>query len=102
MSRPVAPMDRSAPRAGRAAAGQPDDGVDRDHFAGNRWTSAGSRAAASSTATDRSSGTGMRSLVRDRLTAAGPRSALWLSENKYRFDSVLMRLVGPVLPGPSD
>ena len=44
----------------------------------------------------------MRSLVRDRLTATVPRSALWLSENKYRFDSVLMRLVGPALPGPSD
>lgn len=44
-------------------------------------------------------GHGMRSVVRDRLTAAGARSTLWLSENKYRFDSVLMRLVGLVLPG---
>lgn len=45
---------------------------------------------------------GARSCRHDRLTVAGPRSALWLSENKYRFDSVLMMLVGPVLPGPSD
>jgi hypothetical protein len=44
-------------------------------------------------------GKGMWSAVRDRLTEAGPQSTLWESESEYRFDSLLMRLVGLLMPG---
>ena len=44
-------------------------------------------------------GKGMRSVVRDRLTAAGPEETLWESESEYRFSGLLMRLVGLVMPG---
>src|SRR5690606_25107708 len=44
-------------------------------------------------------GQGMRSLVRDRLTEAGPEATLWESESEYRFDGPLMRLIGLLLPG---
>jgi carbon monoxide dehydrogenase subunit G len=41
---------------------------------------------------------GMRSVVRDRFTEAGPGRTLWESENEYRFSGVLMRVVGLVAP----
>ncbi|MEV7108450.1 SRPBCC family protein [Streptomyces atroolivaceus] len=44
-------------------------------------------------------GDGMWSAVRDRLTEAGPETTLWVSENEYRFGSMLMRLVGLLMPG---
>ncbi|WP_229070764.1 SRPBCC family protein [Actinoplanes sp. DH11] len=44
-------------------------------------------------------GGGMWSAARERLTEAGPQRTLWESENEYRFSSVLMRLVGFVMPG---
>ncbi|HEX7307039.1 SRPBCC family protein [Lentzea sp.] len=44
-------------------------------------------------------GGGMWSATRDRLTEAGPEATLWESENEYRFDGLLMRLVGKVVPG---
>jgi hypothetical protein len=39
-------------------------------------------------------GEGMWSVVRDRLTEAGPEKTLWESGSKYRFSGLLMRLVG--------
>jgi hypothetical protein len=42
---------------------------------------------------------GMWSVVRDRLTEAGPDTTLWVSENEYRFSGWLMRLVGFLMPG---
>ncbi|GAA2239825.1 hypothetical protein GCM10010413_46920 [Promicromonospora sukumoe] len=42
---------------------------------------------------------GMWNAARERLTEAGPGTTLWVSENEYRFDSVLMRLVGPLMRG---
>lgn len=42
---------------------------------------------------------GMWNAVRDRLTEAGPETTLWESENEYRFDGLMMRLVGFVMPG---
>jgi hypothetical protein len=42
---------------------------------------------------------GMWSVVRDRLTEAGPETTLWASESEYRFSGLLMRLVGLVMPG---
>ncbi|MFD7022919.1 SRPBCC family protein [Promicromonospora sukumoe] len=42
---------------------------------------------------------GMWNAARERLTEAGPETTLWVSENEYRFDSVLMRLVGPLMRG---
>lgn len=42
---------------------------------------------------------GMWSVVRDRLTEAGPETTLWEQESEYRFNSLLMRLVGLVMPG---
>ena len=42
---------------------------------------------------------GMWSAVRDRLTEAGPQTTLWQSESEYRFDGLLMRLVGLLMPG---
>lgn len=44
-------------------------------------------------------GEGMWSVVRDRLTEAGPAATLWVSESEYRFSSWLMRLVGLLMPG---
>jgi hypothetical protein len=42
---------------------------------------------------------GMWSVVRDRLTEAGPDTTLWVSESEYRFSGLLMRLVGLLMPG---
>ena len=44
-------------------------------------------------------GPGMWSVVRDRLTEADPETTLWVSESEFRFSSLLMRLVGLLLPG---
>ena len=44
-------------------------------------------------------GEGMWSAARERLTEAGPNTTLWESENEYRFSSLLMRLVGLLMPG---
>jgi hypothetical protein len=44
-------------------------------------------------------GEGMWSAARERLTEVGPNTTLWESENEYRFSSLLMRLVGLLLPG---
>jgi hypothetical protein len=42
---------------------------------------------------------GMWSVVRDRLTEAGPDKTLWVSESEYRFSGWLMRLMGLLMPG---
>jgi hypothetical protein len=42
---------------------------------------------------------GMWNAARDRLTEAGPESTLWAQENEYRFSSVPMRLVAPLMRG---
>ncbi|MBG0566689.1 SRPBCC family protein [Actinoplanes aureus] len=44
-------------------------------------------------------GDGMWSAARERLTEAGPHRTLWQSENEYRFNDFLMRLVGLLMPG---
>jgi hypothetical protein len=44
-------------------------------------------------------GQGMWNAARERLTEAGPQTTLWVSENEYRFDGLMMRLVGLVMPG---
>ncbi|GAB2737656.1 SRPBCC family protein [Amycolatopsis magusensis] len=44
-------------------------------------------------------GAGMWSVVRERLTEAGPETTLWESESEYRFSGLLMRLVGLLMPG---
>lgn len=44
-------------------------------------------------------GAGMWSVVRDRLTEAGPETTLWEQESEYRFNNLLMRLVGLLMPG---
>jgi hypothetical protein len=44
-------------------------------------------------------GEGMWSAAHERLTEAGPNTTLWESENEYRFSSLLMRLVGLLMPG---
>jgi hypothetical protein len=44
-------------------------------------------------------GEGMWSTARERLTAAGPATTLWVSENEYRFNGLLMQLVGLLMPG---
>ena len=44
-------------------------------------------------------GSGMWSAARERLTAAGPETTLWVSESEYRFSSLPMRLVGRLMPG---
>jgi len=44
-------------------------------------------------------GAGMWSAARERLTEAGPDTTLWVSENEYRFSSLLMWLVGFLMPG---
>jgi hypothetical protein len=42
---------------------------------------------------------GMWNAARERLTEAGSDTTLWVSENEYRFSSLLMRLVGLLMPG---
>lgn len=44
-------------------------------------------------------GAGMRQAQRDRLIDAGPNTTLWESENEFRFDGLLMRLMGRLMPG---
>ena len=44
-------------------------------------------------------GEGMWNAARERLTEADPNTTLWVSENEYRFSSLLMRLVGLLMPG---
>jgi hypothetical protein len=44
-------------------------------------------------------GEGMWSAARERLTEVGPNTTLWESENEYRFSSLMMRLVGLLMPG---
>jgi hypothetical protein len=44
-------------------------------------------------------GRGMWSAVRERLTEAGPQATLWESESEYRFNGLMMRLVGSLMPG---
>ncbi|MFC7535149.1 SRPBCC family protein [Actinoplanes sp. GCM10030250] len=44
-------------------------------------------------------GEGMWNAARERLTEAGPQTTLWQSENEFRFNSLLMRLVGLLVPG---
>ena len=44
-------------------------------------------------------GASIWSVVRDRLTETDPRSTLWVSDSEFRFDGVLMRLIGFVMPG---
>lgn len=44
-------------------------------------------------------GDGMWSVVRDRLTEAGPQTTLWESESEYRFSGLMMRMVGLLMPG---
>ena len=46
-----------------------------------------------------SAGEGMRSVVRDRLTEAGPEVTLWESDSEFQFDGLLMRLMGFLMPG---
>lgn len=41
---------------------------------------------------------GMWSVVRDRLTEAGPETTLWESESEYRLSGLVMRLVGLLMP----
>lgn len=43
-------------------------------------------------------GPGMWSVVRDRLTETSPETTLWEQESEYRFTSLLMRLVGLLMP----
>lgn len=42
---------------------------------------------------------GMWSAARERLTEVGPNTTFWESENEYRFSSLMMRLVGLLMPG---
>lgn len=44
-------------------------------------------------------GMGMWNAARERLTEAGPETTLWESENEYRFNGLMMRLVGLLMPG---
>lgn len=44
-------------------------------------------------------GEGMWSAARERLTEVSPNMTLWESENEYRFSSLIMRLVGILMPG---
>lgn len=44
-------------------------------------------------------GDGMWSAVRERLTEAGPQTTLWESESEYRFNGLMMRIVGALMPG---
>lgn len=42
---------------------------------------------------------GMWNAARERLIETGPEATLWVSENEFRFGSVPMRLVAPLLRG---
>lgn len=42
---------------------------------------------------------GMRNVTVDRLFEMNPRRTRWESENEYRFDSLKMRLLAPVMRG---
>jgi hypothetical protein len=42
---------------------------------------------------------GMWSAARDRLTETGPETTLWVQENEYRFSSLPMRLMAPLMRG---
>ncbi|MFD0856839.1 SRPBCC family protein [Actinomadura adrarensis] len=44
-------------------------------------------------------GAGMWNAQRDRLTRTGPETTLWESESEFRFDGLLMRLLGLLMPG---
>ena len=44
-------------------------------------------------------GGGMWNAARERFTHVGPETTLWESENEFRFDGLLMRLVGLLMPG---
>jgi hypothetical protein len=44
-------------------------------------------------------GEGMWSAARERLSESGPDTTLWVSENEYRFTSLMMQLVGFLMPG---
>jgi hypothetical protein len=44
-------------------------------------------------------GAGMWSRVRDRLSELDAETTLWVSDSEYRFDGLLMRTMGRVLPG---
>jgi len=43
-------------------------------------------------------GAGMWSVVRDRLTEAGPETTLWEQESEFRFSGLLMRSMGLLMP----
>lgn len=43
-------------------------------------------------------GNGLWQAQRDRITEAGPQTTLWESDSEFRFDGLLMRLVGRVMP----
>jgi len=36
---------------------------------------------------------------RDRIIDAGPATTLWESESEFRFDGLLMKLMGRLMPG---
>jgi hypothetical protein len=42
---------------------------------------------------------GMWSAARERLTETGPETTLWASENEYRFSSLPMRFMAPLMRG---
>ncbi|MCT2097534.1 SRPBCC family protein [Dietzia cinnamea] len=42
---------------------------------------------------------GMWQDQRDRIIDAGPDTTLWQSESEFRFDGLLMRLMGRLMPG---
>jgi hypothetical protein len=44
-------------------------------------------------------GGGMQSVVRDRLIEVDPETTLWVSDSEYRFDGLIMRMIGLVMPG---
>jgi hypothetical protein len=44
-------------------------------------------------------GEGMWNRVRDRLTEVDAETTHWVSESEYRFDGLLLRMVGLVMPG---
>jgi carbon monoxide dehydrogenase subunit G len=44
-------------------------------------------------------GGGMQGVVRDRLTEVNPETTLWVSDSEYRFDGLIMRMIGLVMPG---
>lgn len=43
-------------------------------------------------------GNGLWQAQRDRITEAGPQTTLWESDSEFRFDGLLMRLAGRVMP----